>query len=239
MKHLSGYIVPLLADATGVGLALLLLRPLAQRFQEMAFINSVLLGIFFLLFFLGVYALKRLIPATSSYGRAEPQPLPSARILAVFGVLFALAYTLAIAYVVGFLDSVIHLNRQVLDEPSATMYLLLTPASWFGLSLLYMLMLSSPTESTVQPGTPRYAILAFLGLTAINLMAVVLTAVWHALWLRFEPPASSWWLAILIFIVYLILLAPPRFLYHLKQRSWLAALPFLTLLAWLAYLSSG
>lgn len=230
-------LIPFLADFVGVGLALLLLPLLLPQLQALGFINSVILGLAFLLFCLAVYALKKLAPA----GPAAPRlaPLLRQRPLSVLGVFFALVFTLAIAYVVGFLDSVVGINRFLLDEPAVTIYLLLTPASWFGLSLIYMLLLSGETAQTVLPGSGRYALFSLLGLSGVNLMAVVLTAVANAIWVRYGTVDGRGLVFLLAFMLYLLLFAPPRLLYQTKQPRpwWLGLLTFLPLLFYLAWVS--
>jgi hypothetical protein len=233
-------LVPFLADLIGVALAYLLLAPLSARLHDLDFINSIILGFAFLLFCLAVYALKKLAPAAEALARRPwARYTAQKRPLAVLGVFFAFALTLAIAYVVGFLDSVIGVNRFLMDEPAVALYLLLTPASWFGLSLIYMLLLSTEVVQTVQPGHARYALLSLLGLSGVNLMAVVFTAVGDALWLRFTPPAGIYFFAILNFLLYLLLFGPPRLIYEAKQRQPWGVLTFLPLLLYLAWLAAA
>ena len=204
MKPLASVVLPILADLTGVGLFLWLGPVLLGQFGKLGFFNSVLLGLFFVLFCLAVYAMKKLQPESPRPGPGWlTSLLASRRALAVLGVLFALTISLATAYTTGFLDSVVRLEQTILDEPSATIYLLLTPASWFGLALVYMLMLSTQSEQIVPPFTPRYYLLSYLGLVGVNLMAVVLTAVWQALFVRFPPAGGSPLPGLLLFLLYL------------------------------------
>lgn len=238
MQRTMRIVIPFLADLIGVGLALLFLPWLPEQWQEMGFFNSVLLGLAFLLFCLAVYALKKLSPSGEGVGGpARFAGILAKRPLSVLGVFFALVFSLAVAYVAGFLDSVIGVNRFLLDEPAVAIYLLLTPASWFGLSLIYMLLLASETEQAVQPGSGRYALFSLLGLSGINLMAVALTAVGHAVWARFGVPDAVYLVTLLTFLLYLLLFVPPRLLYEAKQsRPWglLTFLPLLLTLAWLS-----
>lgn len=238
MSHTRQRMVFVPADLVGVGLALLLLSPLTARLEEMAFVNSIILGLFFLLFCLAVYALKKLAPVRS----AAPAPpvvrlLLEKRPLTVLGVVFALVYSLAIAYAVGFLDSVVGVNRFLLDEPAVTVYLLLTPASWFGLSLIYMLLLSGETEETVPADSGRYGFLSLLGLSGINLMGVALAAVGSAVWARVDPAGGSTLVIVVAFLLYLLLLGPPRLIYQAKQPRpwWLGLVTFIPLLLYLAW----
>lgn len=235
MRHTMRHVIPLFTDLLTVGLAILLLPALASRFQDFSFMNSVLAGLFFLIFGLAAYGIKTLRPATDD--RPPLAFLLERRPLSALAVFFSLALMLAVAYVAGFLDSVVDINRGLLDEPSVTVYLLLTPASWFGLSLIYMLVITVETEPKVAPGTGRRAFVSFLALTGVNLMAIMFTAVLQAVAARFGPVANGLLFTAIIFVLYLLLFGPPRLLFFARQRSWTAVVTFLPLLALLAWLA--
>lgn len=228
------FLIPILADLIGLALAFFLLPALGERFQDLDFINSVILGLFFLLFCLSVFGIKKLRPALLYDDKGIFSYLLRKRTLSALGVFFSLVLTVALGYVVGFLDSVVAINRGLLDEPSVTMYLLLTPASWFGLALIYMLLLASETEATVARGTSRYWLISLLGLSGVNLMAVSLAASGQAVVARLSPSAPLP-LAALFFIFLLLLFGPPRLLYQARQNAAGGWLTFLPLLAFLAY----
>lgn len=235
MRYTMRHALPLLSDLAVAGLAFVLLPALSSRFEIFSFMNSVLVGLFFLLFCLGVYGIKTLRPAPGD--RPPLALLLERRPLSVLAVFFSLALTLAVSYVAGFLDSVVAINRGLLDEPSVTVYLLLTPASWFGLSLIYMLVITAETEPRLKSGTVRYALVSFLALCGVNLMAVMITAVLQAVTARFGPETFAPLPFALLFVLYLLLFGPPRLLFFTRQPSWTAAITFpllLALLAWLA-----
>lgn len=233
MKHTPA----LVADLIGFALALWLLTPLSHQFHDLSFINSVWMGVFFVLFCLSVYGLRKLRP-TSTGGISLPAILFEKRILGALGVIFALAISTATAYVVGFLDSVVAINRGLLDEPSITIYLLLTPASWFGLALIYLLVLTNETEPTVRPASVRYYGATLLSLVGVNLMGVVFTAVWQALWQRFTGVQGATFFIALNFVLYLFLLGPPRLIYFTRSRSAVSLFTFIPFLFYLAYLTA-
>ncbi len=224
MKQRGSALLALAADAAGVAAGIFWLAGLAEQYSRMQFINSALLGAFFVLFLLGVYWLKRMRPAP--WLRTMP--------FYVLGGLFAFTLSTAIGYAVGFLDSVAAMNRQLLDEPSVTVYLLLTPASWFGISLIYVLLFS--TESAPRPWR---AVPALLALLAVNAMAVALAAVARAFWTRLEP-ANGWLPVLATLVLGLLLFAPPRLLFLGRSwqpatwPSWLSLLLFLGYLSWAA-----
>ena len=237
MSRLNKNIPSLLADLAGLGLAYLLIPLLSRQFQDLSFGNSVLMGVFFLLFCLSVFAIKKLRPLS---GReiALPAFLFEKNILGALGVLFALSISAATAYVVGFLDSVVAINRGLLDEPSVTIYLLLTPASWFGLALIYMLLLTSDTEATVEPTTARYWLVSLMGLTGVNLMGVVFTAVWQALWARLSGIQGAGYFLFLNLVLYLFLLGPPRLFYLVRNHRLVSVITFLPFILYLAILAA-
>jgi hypothetical protein len=227
-----------LADLVGFALIVALMPLLILQFQNLGFFNTVVIGAFFVLFCLAVYGLKKLRPSGGP-GLAVPAFLLEKRALGALGVLFALSLSLATAYVAGFLDSVVALNRDLLDEPSVTIYLLLTPASWFGLALIYMLVLTSETEASVESMTARYWFVSFLGLAGVNLMGVGLTAVWRALWERFGAAPGATSLVALNFVLYLFLLGPPRLIYLARNGRLIAVVTFLVFILTLALLAAS
>lgn len=237
MAWITKHTPALTADLGGFALALWLLAPLRQQFQDLSVINSVWMGLFFVLFCASVYGLKKLRP-TSPGDMSLPAILFKKQTLGALGVIFALAISTATAYVVGFLDSVIAINRGLLDEPSVTIYLLLTPASWFGLALIYMLVLTNETEPAVEPASGRYFIVSLLSLAGVNLMGVVFTAVWQALWHRFTGVQGATLFIAINFILYLFLIGPPRLIYFTRSRSLISLVTFVPFLLYLAFLTA-
>jgi hypothetical protein len=221
MRQRGSALLALVADAAGVAAGVLWLNGLAEQYSQMRFINSVSLGAFFVLFLLGVYWLKRLRPAP--WLRTMP--------FLVLGGLFAFTLSTAIGYSVGFLDSVAGMNRELLDEPSVTIYLLLTPASWFGISLIYVLLLS--TESAPLPWQAGRALLALL---AVNAMALALAAVAQAFWQRLDL-ATGWLPFLATLLLGLLLFALLRLLYLGRKWKPAASPGWLSLLLFLGYLS--
>lgn len=228
MMQRGAALIALAADTLGLVAAILWLPALAGQFARLTFVNSVYLGLFFLLFLLAINVFRRLRPAPWLHDR---------RMLLLAGF-FAFALSTAVGYSVGFLDSVANMNREIMDEPSVTIYLLLSPASWLGLSLIYVLLLS--TESEARPWRP---LRAFLALVAANGMAIALAAVARAFWQRFDP-ADAWLPILATLLLALLLFAPPRLIYLGKEESarlpalpaWLSLLLFLGYLSWAAVL---
>lgn len=229
-----------LADLLAFVISLWMLPRLSAQFGEpfefAGFFNSVLMGLFFLIFCVAIVGLKRLRPFPS--GVTLPRQVFERRVLGSLGVVFALAITMATAYVAGFLDSVVAINRGLLDEPSITIYLLLTPASWFGLALIYMLVLTTEGEARMSPGGWSYGIVSFVGLLGVNLMGLAFTATWLAVWARFGDAQAGITVLVLNALLFLLLLGPPRLLYLSRARQLAAVVTFLPFILYLAVLST-
>ena len=223
-------ILPLLADLLALLLFLPLTAPLAQQFQKLSFFNSLLVGAFFVVFCFAVYGIKKLQLAPG--GHRPPWILAfteKRRLQAFLGILFALFLALAIGYVTGFLDSVAGLNRTVLDEPSVTLYLLITPASWFGIALIYMLVLSSPMKSTVIPASSRFAAVTLFSALGVSAMAACTVAIFQAVAIRFAYPGTVL-AGILLYLLFLLLFLPPRLHYAAAAGRPATVLTFMLLL---------
>lgn len=236
LRAINRYTPALLADLLAFALLFWLLPPLSAQFQNLGFMNTVLMGLFFLIFCAATVGLKKLRVAPS--GLAMPQALLEKRFLAVLGVITALAISIATAYIAGFLDSVIAVNRGLLDEPSVALYLLLTPASWFGIALIFMLILTTETEATIEPTTARYGLVSFLSLLGVNLMGVVIAATWAAVWARFTTVQAGVFVLALQFLLFLLLLGAPRLIYLSRVRQLLPAGTLLLFVAYLALIST-
>jgi len=187
------------------------------------------------LFCVAVFYLQKLQPLGET-----PRPVWLTRFLAnkpllvALAVVMALVTALATAYVVGFLDSVANINRNLLDEPAVTIYLLLPPASYFGLALVYILVLSAPTGETIDPAGNGYPLVSFLGLLGVNMMAAVLAIITSVLVDRFLPAGNALWPGIVLYFLLLFLFLPPRFIYLAKVNHPITLLTFLVFLAFLS-----
>jgi hypothetical protein len=224
-------LLPILADLAGVGLYLLLAPFLLRQFARLGFNNSLWLAAFYILFCFSVHYLRKSRPGQES---TQPRLLENRKLMVTLAVVMALFVATATAYVTGFLDSVVNLNRTILDEPAAAIYLLLSPATWFGLALIYVLVLSPPagsSENETSPAGPT-TLSTLLALVGVNLMAVVSAVVFAALFARF-PAAGSLPAGILIFLLFLLLFLPPRLIYAASTGRPASILTFLFLLSFL------
>lgn len=212
MSQTQRFLVVLLADAIGVGLFVWLSPLLEGQFRIEQFMNSVWIGLAFLLFIFGVNGIKKLEPMSNGLP-AWLRSLFQQRTLGILGGIFAIALTILVGIVVGFWRSSINLDQTLLDEWAVSLYLLLTPASWLGVASIYVLLLVSETEPSVESGTNRYGRNAFLGLLAINVMIIVVLV-------GFVPAGSSSTTLLLFIPLLLILFLPPRLIYFSKHLDW-------------------
>lgn len=238
MIWINKNVLAFVADLLGFALVLLLMPQISRQFQNLSFFNSVLMGIFFVLFCLSVFGLKKL-RQTSTVSAEFSSRFLQKRTLSVLAVFFALSISTATAYVVGFLDSVVAINRGLLDEPAVTIYLLLTPASWFGLALIYMLVLTNESEASVEPTAVRYGLVSLLGLIGVNFMGLVFAAVWQAVWTRFSSVQSATVpMVLVLFVLFLLLLGPPRLIYLSRNPQLASVLTFLPFVLYLAAIAA-
>lgn len=214
MMQMKGFWTVVLADVVGLGLFVWLAPLLEAQFEVEQFVNSVWIGVAFVLFVVGVNGLKKLEPS----GGVWPWWLAvffQQRTLGVLGVVFCVVLTVLIGIVVGFWRSSLNLDQTILDEWSVSLYLLLTPASWLGVAGIYVLMLVTDTVPSIVQGSARYGRTAFLGLVAINVMVMVVLV-------GFVPAGSSLSTFLLFIPLFLLLFLPPRLIYFSKQLNWLS-----------------
>ena len=230
MKQLTIYLPPLVADALGVLFLFWLTPPLLAQFSNKVFVNSVIIGGFFALFCWAVILIRRLQngPGGIDLDRYKWW-LVGLSLPFIFFVIWA------IADVIGYLDSVLVINNTLLDEAGATIYLLITPASWLTIGLFYSAVLAFAMKQTAPLGGVRHFLYALLGLSGVNLMIAVVMAYWGVLWARGEPAGAP--LATLLWLLplFLLLFGPPRLVYLARQPHWFPLLSHLALLTFLAW----
>ena len=230
MKQLNTYLPPLIADGLGVLFLFWVTPPLLAQFSDKVFINSVIIGGFFALFCWAVVLIRRLQngPGGIDLNRYKWW-LVGLSLPFIFFVIWG------IADVIGFLDSVLVINNALLDEAGATIYLLITPASWLTIGLIYSAILAFEMEQTAPRTTIRHFLYATLGLSGVNLMIAVVMAYWGVLWQRSAPAGSPVASLLWLLPLFLLLFGPPRLVYLARRPHWLPLLTFLGLMAFYAW----
>lgn len=198
---LSAAIPALLADVPGIAGLFVLFPSLAITLSQPSGVNALLLSGGFLLFCLGVFWLRRLQPANGGGEWAGR----NWRI--VLAVVFALVMSLAIAWQLGFFRSGLQVDTRDLGEGGSASYFVFGPGAWLGFSALYVLVLGFTVRPSVAAGSGRWMAVATLGLLAVNVMLLILSAqsrVWVGT-ATLSLPA--------LYAALLLLFLPPRLVY--------------------------
>lgn len=206
------WLYPLLADLIGIGLFLLLNSFFEQRFSRSALDFSALTDAFvlilpYILFLVGVHQVQRLIGGSAEF-------LQNRIILGLLAIPFALALTVAIADLTGYLNSIFTVD---FGDMGNGYYFLTTPAIYFFFSLLYFFVLIQPINTPIN--LSAHILAPLLG---INLFTVAAASYLNVTIINMAPFAHRG----LILVVLLFLFTLPRIIYFIKTRSWQSAISF-------------
>lgn len=215
-----------IADLLAIAGLFWLVPLLASRLARPSGINALLLGVLYVIFCAGVFLLRRLEPAPLGNDRLLP---PAVRgLLAAF---FGLVAVTAIAWQLGFFESLRLLDVRELGEGGTAVYFAFAPGAWLGFSMLYILILAFPITPTVRYTGRRYWPAALAGLIAANSLLVFAVAQAAAV----LPPGAGLLSGLAVIGLLLLLFGPPRLLFvtrslGLGRQSWPAILSFVLLL---------
>lgn len=224
-SSVAGHQLPLAADSVALLLLLWWLHALAQRLQEQSGLNVVVLASGYVLLCLGVYVIRKLEVAPA----APTIPWFGAKVRGALGALFGLAMMTAVAWQLGFFNVALTVDPMALGEGEAASFFVFAPSAWLGMSLFYVIVLAFSVTPSVRRGAASYPWLALAALLGVNAMLLLVTAQLQAL--RAEVVIGSrflWFIA--SFVTLLLLFAPPRLLYLLRQPRLSAVVGFLILL---------
>lgn len=226
----SVYLPPLLADLAGALLLWTVTPLLVAQLAVYKGANAIWLTLIFGLFCVAVSGTKRLRAPEGAW-----DPLRYKKLLTGAAVLFVLLLTWAIIDTWGYTQGVANMTNAVVNEGEATTYLLV-PATWIGIGLIYVLVLTQPTPQTVVPGTPRFLLLATASLLGINIMLVAFTAYWGVVVSRLAPAGGGVITLLLLFLTLAALFLPARVYYFARfgAAAYVSWLPLLFFAAWLA-----
>lgn len=223
--------VPLIIDALTLAAALFFLPRLTAVFQTISAVNAAILGAVFTGVCFSVYWLKKLEPAASPLSLpAALQRLVTTRAQQIAGVLFGVIFSLLLSRQLGYLDILLEVDDRVLGAGESSAFFVYAPGAWLGVSLIYVLILSSTAPPRFLHREARSGRLALLGLLGINaallLFAADLTAALSGL------PVAARWPALLAALALLFL--PARLVYQAKQTQPAGVVSFSLLLVTLS-----
>ena len=223
-------LAPIVADGVGVALFLLAGPVWVAQFSEVSATSSFLMGGLYVLFLVGVYVTKRL----QGSGVLLAQVWSNRPVRISIGVLMALFLFVSVSDMVGIIQLLTTLDNTLLDETGAAIYLLVTPATWFGIGMVYVLILLSDTQPTVADDSPRFALTSFVSLGLANVYLVGMTAYWRS---ALERTDFAPIVAILMLVSLVVLYLPPRLLYVWRTGRFLSLISFIILLIYLAVMT--
>lgn len=231
-------LLPLLVDAVTLLLLALYLPLMAVPLKDPAGLNALFLVLFYLLFCVGVYFIRKLRPLPAGNRWQPPAILTDPKTLAFLAFLFGLLMMTTSAYQIGYFQTVQSIASATLDEGDSSALLVYMPGALLGFSMLYILVLAFPIKASNAPRSRSFWMLIFLGLLFTNGMLLISSAQAGAFKdLLAEPQAIS--VFVLAFFALLISFGPPRLLLQTKCPSTVAPFTFLLLLLFSAWRITG
>lgn len=230
-------LVPVLADALALVALLLWLPGLATRLQTPSGTNALLLTLTYVLFCVGVFLLRKLMPAATGGRGAPPAVFGNRRVRALLALLFALLMVSALAFQLGYFAVFDEVTIGYLDEGSSSAFFALAPGAWLMFAMVYILVLAFTVTPAVAPGRPRYAIQALLALVMTHTLFVYSVGQLRALLLL--AGGGSLGTALASAVLLLLGFLPPRLVYQEKLPQWVGLVSFGVLVAVAVAMGNG
>ncbi len=211
-KQNSQTLLPIAADVLAVGLAMVLVPWLEQSLPERNTGAALIIAAAFILYAIAVHLLKKLRLQPDGHVWGVLQPWLSEDRRRVMGFFFSLFLSWVMVEQSGFFRTITQVE---LGDTGLSYYLLLGPLLWVVLAFMYMLVLSTPTDTTLELGRNNGQL--FLALSGVNLMMSVMVG--HLAAAPYLDGVSPWLQSLLIIPLFVLLFAPPRLLYLFKSRA--------------------
>lgn len=227
-------LLPLLADAAAALVLLLWLPSLAQQLITPSGWNALLLVVLYLLFCIGVYLSRKLLPQDGKW--PPPSWLMNPKVRGTLGVVFALFMATTFAYQLGYFEAIFQVSAGLLEEGSTAAFFVYAPGAWLGFSMLVILVLAFPVNANVAPGRGRYALFALLSLLFTDAMILFSAAQTRAIIAGMHLGPSPL-LALIILSAFLLSFLPERAIYQSRQPYLSGWLSFFVLLLLSVYLA--
>lgn len=229
-------LLPLLVDG-GAAIILLLWMPvLSARLLEPSGLNALLLVILYVLFCIGVYLSRKLLPQAGNARWLPPAWLMNPKVRGALGLLFALFLTTTFAYQLGYFESLFQIRAGLLNEGATAAFLVYAPGAWLGFAMLVILVLAFPVDTNVPADSNRYAVLALLSLIFTNSLLLFTSAQSLAMisGLALSPGMGLW---LLVLAALTLSFLPARAIYQSRQPTLGGWLSFALLLLLASYLA--
>lgn len=209
----KGTAVPVIIDCFSILLAIVIWPNLMEQFHVNSGLNAAVIGLFFILFCVAVFWLKKL--ETDQATSAIPLKWLSENKLRAFGFLFGIALAAGLAHQLGYFDLILEVDDRVLGAGESSAFFVYAPGAWLGAGLIYTLVISSTSAPRYKIGHSDYWSRTGLGILGVNLMLIIGTA-------ELTAVCQSTPIYIAFFIIstlLLLLFLPPRLIYLMKQNS--------------------
>ena len=213
-------------DLAGTVLAVLLLPGLTAQMREQTTGNVLLLVLFFILFCVAVYLVRKLEPEMGR--QLIPDSWVAPRLLRILAILFGTMMMILALDQFEYWDLIFIVDDRELGAGESSAFFVYGPGAWLGAALFYVLVLSAGVRPTIAVGSPRYQTIAALSLLVINGMVLMGTAVLAAAFTRWQ--LAPWLSAVLLPLTVVAFWGPPRLWYLVKRPSIPPILSYLLLL---------
>ena len=206
--------LPFIADGLALIFILISFDSLSHRLQTVSGVHALWLGVVYILFWVGVYGLRKLTTETA-VSLSIPEWFMDKRVRTVLAVLFGLALMTALSFQFGYFDSIINPELAQIGEGEAAAFYVFGPGAWLGVSLFYILVLAFDVRETIATIGSGYNGWALFGLLAVNAMLFFIAAQTAAIMtLLTWPPIAR---GVLLLIGLPLLFLPPRLIFYRKQ----------------------
>lgn len=228
--------LPVIVDGLTAVALLIWLPGLAQRLIEPSGWNALLLVVLYVLFCIGVYLSRKLLPQPGRW--PPPDWLMNPKVRGLLGLVFALLMTTTFAYQLGYFRAIFDLRAGLLEEGSTAAFLVYAPGAWLGFSLLVILVLAFPVNASIAPENGRYALVALLSLVLTNGLLLFTAGQTRAMMegLGLTPGLGA---ALLVLLALVLSFFPARMHYQSRQPHLLGWLSYTVLLVLVAILGAG
>ncbi len=205
--------VPVVIDLISIAIAIAIWPNLMNQFHVNSGVNAAVIGIFFIIFCIAVYSIKKLEPEQPT----ERLPLEwlSENKLRALGSLFGIGLAAGLAHQLGYFDLILEVDDRVLGAGESSAFFVYAPGAWIGAGLIYTLVISSTSGPRYRIGQSEYWSRTGLGIMGVNLMLIIGTAELTAVCQN----TPLFWATIIVTTLLLILFLPPRLIYLMKQNS--------------------
>lgn len=204
-KHYNYGLLAIAVDAVTLIAAQFTLSHLVSRMETPSGWNALLLSGAFLLFIIGTFMIRRMMPTAAGTDEWLTRAQRS-----VLALIFAFFFSLALAWQLGFFKSAFLVDTTEMGEGGASSYFVYGPGAWLAFSLAYVLVFAFKVEPRIETGSRGYWAAAVLGPATTAVMTLVLAAHGQVIAQQF---GGGWLWGLITFVVLALLFLPARLLY--------------------------